>query len=82
MEKTAYFRHALTGLVGKYPENYGALFPKVFERVESKDYNCVDCGPKDESGQNLLAELGDEPAKPKPAPRRAPAADTDDSEKG
>lgn len=58
MEKTAYFKHALTGLVGKYPENYGALFPDVFERVESKDYNCVDCGPKEAPTPNFEAEFG------------------------
>lgn len=46
MNKTAYFRHALTGKVDKYPDHYADLFPDVLERVEAKDYNCVDCGPK------------------------------------
>lgn len=59
MEKTAYFKHALTGKVGKYPENYATIFPDVFERVGAQDYNCVDCGPKDEP--DFLADFGPEP---------------------
>lgn len=46
MNKTAYFKHALTGKVDKYPDHFGDLFPDVLVPVEAKDYNCVDCGPK------------------------------------
>lgn len=78
MDKTAYFKHALTGKVGKYPENYATIFPDVFERVGAQDYNCVDCGPKDEPAPDFEAEFGT-PAEPKPAPRKR-VATTDENE--
>lgn len=74
MTKTAYFRHALTGKVDRYPENFGSLFPDVLERAEAKDYGCIDCGPKDEP--NLSAELADL----EPTPRASRKARDDDNE--
>lgn len=57
MTKTAYFRHALTDKVDKYPEHYGDLFPGVLVRVDAKDHNCVDCGPKEEA-PDFQADFG------------------------
>jgi hypothetical protein len=56
MNKTAYFKHALTGKVDKYPDHFGDLFPDVLVRVDAKDHKCVDCGPKAEP--NFEAEFG------------------------
>lgn len=46
MTRTAYFEHALTGKVDKYPENFGDLFPETLKRVDEPKGGCLDCGPK------------------------------------
>jgi hypothetical protein len=52
MSEFKYFRHVLTGKVGRYPENFGDLFSDTFIEVDSDAADCVDCWLKPEDEVN------------------------------
>ena len=58
MTEFKYFRHAITGKVGYYPEDFGDLFYDTFIEVDSNAADCVDCWLKPEEDEDHLVETG------------------------
>lgn len=48
-----YFRHAITGKVGSYPEDFADLFPDTFIEVDSNAADCIDCRAKPDEDEVL-----------------------------
>lgn len=79
MTEFKYFRHALTGKIGSYPEDFGDLFYDLFTEVDPNEAECVDCWikPEDESDEDDFKDFDFEDA-PDPVVALSP----DKNEKG